>query len=235
MLIRYLLCKLSDSIVNSLPVKFTLALQSNLQSPQFCHNYSLTFPLRLMINYIVLRRDYVLLYWRIFKSSLYDFKKIANGRMLPIGKTFTYVFLFVFIFTLISFSRFIFGDAELFEMSPELQEQSEKIGVLIYPIAFGLQLVISVFYIFIRISLFAYIGTLIMKWMKKRGQYLQVWGTTAIAMTVPFMLTIVLEFFPDWKAIGLVITSIIHLVYIVLALNYYPKQLPGKKKMPQRS
>src|SRR5699024_12865485 len=95
-----------------------------------------------MINYIVLRRDYVLLYWRIFKSSLYDFKKIANGRMLPIGKTFTYVFLFVFIFTLISFSRFIFGDAELFEMSPELQEQSEKIGVLIYPIAFGLQLVI---------------------------------------------------------------------------------------------
>lgn len=170
-----------------------------------------------------------MLYWRIFKSSLYDFKKIANGRMLPIGKTFTYVFLFVCLFTLISFSRFIFGDVALFDMSPELQEQSEKIGVLIYPIAFGLQLVIGVFYIFIRISLFAYIGTWIMKWMKKRGHYLQVWGTAAIAMTVPFMITIVFDFIPEWKSIGLIITSIIHLLYIVKALTYFPKQLPIKK------
>lgn len=171
-----------------------------------------------------------MLYWRIFKSSLFDLKKIANGRMLPIGKTFTYVFLFVFTFTLISFSRFIFGDAELFEMSPELQEQSEKIGVLIYPIAFGLQLVIGVFYIFIRISLFAYIGTFFMKWMKKRGQYLQVWGTAAIAMTVPFILTIVADFFPEWKSYSLIATSIIHLIYIILALQYFPKQLPVKQK-----
>ncbi len=154
---------------------------------------------------------------------------MAAFRLLPIGKVFMYIFLFVFLFTTISFSRFIIGDDVLFDDSQELQAHSENIGALIYPMAFTLQLVISTFYIFIRVSLFAYIGSLIMKLTKKRGQYLHIWRTSAIAMTIPIILTIVLDIFPEYKTTGLIISSIIHLVYIVLAIRYYPKQPPARQ------
>lgn len=172
-------------------------------------------------------------YHQIFKASLYEFKKMAAFRLLPIGKVFMYTFFFVFLFTAISFSRFIFGDDVLFDASTDLQAHSESIGGLIYPIAFTLQLVISTFYIFIRVSLFAYIGLLIMKVMKMRGQFLHIWRTSAIAMTLPILLTIVLDFFPDYKTIGLVVSSIIHFVYILLAIRYYPKQPP--RRQPRQS
>lgn len=167
-------------------------------------------------------------YHQIFKASLYEFKKMAAFRLLPIGKVFTYVFVFVFLFTIISFSRFLLGDDVLFDASSDLQEHSETIGGLIYPMAFTLQLVISTFYIFIRISLFAYIGMLIMKILKKRGQYLHIWRTSAVAMTLPILITIGLDYFPDMKTNGLVFTSILHLLYIILAIKYYPKQ-PSQK------
>lgn len=163
-------------------------------------------------------------YHQIFKASLYEFKKMAAFRLLPIGKVFTYVFFFVFLFTIISFSRFIFGDDVLFDASSDIQEHSENIGGLIYPMAFVLQLVVSTFYIFIRVSLFAYIGMLIMKVLKKRGQYLHIWRTSAIAMTLPILITIGLDFFPGVKMNSLMISSIIHFLYIMLAIKYYPKQ-----------
>lgn len=163
-------------------------------------------------------------YHQIFTASLYSFKKMAAFRLLPVRKIFTYVFFFVFLFTLISFARFLLGDEILFENSPDLQEHSENIGGLIYFIAFTLQLIISTFYIFIRVSLFAYFGLLLLKWMRKRGQYLHIWRTSAIAMTVPILLTIALDFFPEFKTGSLVISSIIHSLYILLAIKYYPKR-----------
>lgn len=161
---------------------------------------------------------------QIFSASLYEPKKLAAFRLLSVGKVFAYVFLFVTLFTLISFSRYIFGDATLFAETPELMEQGEKIGALIYPMAFLLQLVISTFYIFIRISIFAYIGMLLLKALKKRGDYLQIWRTSAIAMTVPFLITVVFDFFPMFNTSSLVISSVIHLIYILAAIKYYPKQ-----------
>lgn len=172
-------------------------------------------------------------YHQIFKASLYEFKKMAAFRLLPIGKLFTYLFFFVFLFTIISFSRFLLGDVVLFDASSDLQEHSETIGGLIYPMAFTLQLVISTFYVFIRVSLFAYIGILMMKAFKKRGQYLHIWRTSAVAMTVPILITIGLDFFPDMKTNGLVISSIIHFLYIMLALKYYPKQ-PTQKPLQMK-
>lgn len=163
-------------------------------------------------------------YHQIFKASLFEFKKMAAFRLLPIGKVFMYIFLFVFLFTVISFTRFLTGDANLFEGSSDLEAHSEMIGSLIYPIAFVLQLVISTFYIFIRVSLFAYIGSLLIRLLKRRGQYLHIWRTSAIAMTVPILLTIVLDFFPEMKNISLVITAIVHFIYIAIAVKYYPKQ-----------
>ena len=70
---------------------------------------------------------------QLFKAAIYEPKKLAAFRLLPIGKVFRYVFLFVALFTLISFVRFIASDAVLFESSPELMEHGEKIGWIIYP------------------------------------------------------------------------------------------------------
>jgi hypothetical protein len=161
---------------------------------------------------------------QILRASFYEPRKLAAFRLLPIGKVFTYIFIFVSFFTLISFIRYSVGETTLFERSPELIEHGETIGWLIYPIAFLLQLVISTFYIFIRISLFAYAGTFILKVMKRRGDFLHIWRTSAIALTVPFLFTIAFDFFPGMNSFSTLITSIIHIGYIAFAAKYYPKQ-----------
>ncbi len=161
---------------------------------------------------------------QIFKASIHEPKKLAAFRLLKIGKVFRYVFLFVMLFTVISLIRYIMSDdAALFETSPELLEQGKLIGGLIYPIAFILQLVISTFYIFLRISIFAYIGVVLLRLMKRRGEYRFMWNTAAIAITVPILVTIVLDFFPATSNYSMMITSLIHAGYIAAATKYYPK------------
>lgn len=167
---------------------------------------------------------------QIFRASLYEPKKLAAFRLLPVGKSFIYVFTFVTLFTIISFSRFLFGDTSLFENSPELLEHSKAIGSLIYPIAFLLQLVISTFYLFVRISLFAYIGAFFLYVRKRRGNYLQIWRTAAFAMTVPILVTICFDFFPAIQPYSFAISSLIHLLFIFAATKYYPKQPAHKKQ-----
>ena len=165
----------------------------------------------------------LLKFHQLFKAAIYEPKKLAAFRLLPIGKVFRYVFLFVALFTLISFIRFIASDAVLFESSPELMEHGEKIGWIIYPLAFLLQLVISTFYIFVRIIVFAYAGQLLLKVMKRRGEYRHMWRTSAIAVTVPILLTIIWDFFPFWDQYSTLLTSLAHFAYIATAAKYYPK------------
>ena len=163
-------------------------------------------------------------FYQLFIASLYEPKKLAAFRLLPIGKVFKYVFMFIFLFTIISFGRFYLGDELLVEQNPDLIEHGKKIGLLIYPMALLLQLVISTFYVFIRITIFAYIGSLFLNIRKKRSNYLQIWRTSAFAMTVPLLLTIGFDFSPKLAANGFLLTSIIHLLYILAAIKYYPKQ-----------
>nr|WP_225941886.1 DUF1189 family protein [Sporosarcina limicola] len=111
----------------------------------------------------------------------------------------------------------------MFEASPELIEYSKIIGWIIYPVAFLLQLVISTFYIFIRISIFAAVGLLLLKILKRRGEFRHMWRTAAIAITVPILLTIVLDFSHSMNGYSTISTSIIHLIYIATAVKYYPK------------
>lgn len=161
---------------------------------------------------------------QIFRAALHEPKKLAAFRLLPIGKVFRYVFIFVAVFTVISFTRFFLDDTVLFENSPDLIEHGETIGWLINPMALMLQFVISTFYIFVRISIFAYIGALLLTAKKRRGNFLQIWRTSSIAMTVPIILTIGFDFFPLIKNYGLILSSIVHFLYIFAATKYYPKQ-----------
>jgi hypothetical protein len=160
---------------------------------------------------------------QLFRAAIYEPKKLAAFRLLPIGKVFSYVFSFVALFTLISFIRFSVGDTALFERSPELEQHGDTIGWIIYPIAFLLQTVISTLYIFIQISVFAYAGKIILNLTRRRGEYRHMWRTAAIALTVPILLTIMLDFIPVLTSYHTFITSVVHILYIALAAKHYPK------------
>lgn len=162
---------------------------------------------------------------QLFVASLHEPKKLAAFRLLPIGRVIKYVFFFVSIMTVISFGRFLFGDTELFVDSPELNEYSKTMGGLIYPSALIFQFVIATFYVFVRISLFAAIGLVIGKVLKKRVEYRFIWRTAAMSITVPLLSTILFDFFPMMETWSTLVTSIIHIAYILFALKYYPKAI----------
>lgn len=162
-------------------------------------------------------------FYQLFKASVHEPKKLAAFRLLPIGKVISYVFYFIAIMAILSIFRYSIGDATIFYASPELQKYIETIGWLIYPVAFVFQLIISTFYIFFRISFFALLGVLLLKLMKRKGEYRHLWRTSAISITVPILLTISFEFFPIILPFSMWITSAVHLFYIATAIKYYPK------------
>lgn len=160
---------------------------------------------------------------QLFFASLYETKKMAAFRLLPIGKVFKYVFVFIFLFTFISFGRYLFGDISVFETSDEVLEYGESIGALKYPISFILSFTITVFYIFIRLSAMAFIGLGLLRIMKRRGEYRQIWQSTAFAMTVPLLIQLFFEIFPSLPTEGKAISYTIHLIYLFLIVRHYPK------------
>lgn len=160
---------------------------------------------------------------QIFRAALHEPKKLAAFRLLPIGRVIRYVFVFITIYSIVSFFQFVSGDASIFDASPELLMHGEKIGWIVYPIAFLLQFVIITFYVFIRISLFGAIGLLLLTLLKRRGEYRHIWRTAAIAATVPTIFVMISDFIPLLKSISFVGTSFIHLLYIMSAIRYYPK------------
>ncbi len=161
---------------------------------------------------------------QLFKASLHEPKKLAAFRLLSIGKVIQYIFVFIFLYTGVSFLQFVIGDNSLFESSPELSEIGDTIGLLIYPMAFVLQLVIITSYLFIRISIFAIIGVLLLKVLHRRGEFRFMWRTAAIAATLPILLTMVFEFIPPAQPYSIWIASLVHLLYVWRAATYYPKK-----------
>lgn len=159
----------------------------------------------------------------LFIASVSAPKKLAAFRLLPIGRVIRYIFYFIITMTLISFIRYLIGDAGLFEASPELETYSQTIGSLLYPIAIVFQFVIATFYVFVRISLFAAFGMLLGMLFRRRVEYRFIWRTTAVAITLPLLLTMILDFFPMTETFSAWLTSIIHISYIAFALKYYPK------------
>lgn len=167
---------------------------------------------------------------QLFTASLYEPKKLAAFRLLPIGKVFQYVFLFVFLSTAVSFARFLAGDIDLFGASDELIEYAETVGTLLFPIAFVLQLVVSTFYLFIRVSFFGWLGKGLLYLMKRRGEYRHTWRTAAVSITVPILLSILLDSFHMPGTVNFLITGAVHLFYIGKAISYYPKMpVPSRK------
>lgn len=166
--------------------------------------------------------------YQLFLASFYEPKKLAAFRLLPIGKVFQYVFLFVILSTIISFIRFLTGDLDLFGASQELVEYAETVGGLLYPMAFVLQLGISTFYLFIRVSFFGLVGLGLLKLLKRRGEYRHMWRTSAISITVPILISLGLDSARLANEFNFFITAAIHIVYLAMAATHYPKQPQAK-------
>jgi len=161
---------------------------------------------------------------QIFRASINNPKKIAAFRLLPIGKVIQYVFIFVTILSILSFVHFSTGFKQDSSSITGLLEYIDDMQWILYPFAFIIQFIMSTLLLFVRISLMTFVGMLILKLYKRRGDYRHVWRTTAIAYTVPTLISIILLYvgFSDGWITS--ITTIGCLIYLILALKYYPKK-----------
>lgn len=160
--------------------------------------------------------------FQIFRASLHSPKKIAAFRLIPIGKVMQYIFSYIFIMTIISFVLFTNGISTQQASMEGLLEYFAKIQWLLYPFAFVFLFVFNTLLIFIRVSIFAYIGSIILYIRKRKGEYRHLWRTTLFASTVPMILSIVFAIL-HWSSSYLQLAIYaITLVFLVLATKYYP-------------
>ena len=156
-------------------------------------------------------------------------RKQAAVRIMGIGKILRYVFLLVLLMTLVSFVELAAGLGETGNDMEGLLEFVEDIKWLLYPFAFVFLFVSTTLYQFVKISLFALIGPAFIHLKKRKGEYRHLWRTTALAVTVPTLLSFAFSFFDVaiWVTWAL---GLLTLIYLHFATNYYPKQPPVKKK-----
>ena len=166
--------------------------------------------------------------FQLLKASLMEPKKQAAVRILPIGKIMRFVFLFILLMTIAAFIEFVNGLDSVSGDLEGLLVYIEEIEWLLYPLAFILLFVSTTIYHFIKISLFAWIGMAIQKWMKRRGEYRQLWRTAALAVTFPTILSFALGFIVENQWLLLLI-SLLTVAYLYLAIKYYPKK-PAQRK-----
>lgn len=166
--------------------------------------------------------------FQLLKASLMEPKKQAAVRILPIGRIMRFVFLFILLLTIAAFIEFYNGLDSVSGDLEGLLVYIEEIEWLLYPLAFILLFVSTTLYHFIKISLFAWVGMALLKWLKRRGEYRQLWRTTALAVTFPTLLSFALGFFVENLWLPLLV-SMLAIIYLYLAVKYYPK-MPAARK-----
>lgn len=166
---------------------------------------------------------------QLFKASLMEPKKQAAVRILGIGKIMQYAFAFIALLTIVSFVELVSGLGDTVSDVEGLMEFVKEIEWLLYPFALIFLFVSTTFYHFVKISFFAMLGVGLVRLKKKKGEYRHLWRTTALAVTIPTLISFVLSFFVSSLWISAA-TSLLTLVYLHLATNYYPKQPPPKNK-----
>jgi hypothetical protein len=161
---------------------------------------------------------------QLFIASITNPKKIAAFRLLPIGKVLQYVFFFVSILSLLSFVHFITGFKNDSSSIEGLLDYVENMEWILYPFAFVVQFIMTTLLLFVRISLMAFVGMFILKILKRRGEYRHVWRTTAFAYTTPTVLSIFFLYSGLTDGWIFMVTTLICVVYLALALKYYPQK-----------
>ena len=164
---------------------------------------------------------------QIFIDSLIHPKKLAAYRLLTIGKTIQYVFLLIAVVTIYSFVQFLTGVSETSYNIQGLTEYVKDIQWLLYPFAFVLLTLTSTILIYIRISIYAFVGLVLLKMMNRRGEYRHMWRTAALAITWPTLLTVLFSILKMASIVSSILGILITIIILILATTKYPK-LPKK-------
>lgn len=160
--------------------------------------------------------------FQLFKASLHSPQKIAAFRLIPIGRVMQFIFTYVLMITIISFVQFINGLSIQQTNMDDILDYFKDIKWLIYPFAFLLLFVLNTLFIFIRISIFAYIGVIMLSILKRKGEYRHMWRSALFASTLSMLISIVSSIF-HWTSGYIELTIyFITLVYLLLACKYYP-------------
>lgn len=165
--------------------------------------------------------------YQLLKASLMEPKKQAAVRILSIGKMMRFVFLFILLLTIVAFIEFVTGLNSVSGDLEGLLVYIEEIEWLLYPLAFILLFVSTTLYHFIKISLFAWIGMAILNARKRRGEYRHLWRTAALSVTFPTILSFAIGLITENEWLPLLI-SLLTLVYLYMAIKYYPKMPPQR-------
>ena len=147
---------------------------------------------------------------------------MAAFRLIPIGKVMQYIFCYIFIMSIISFIYFINGISDQQESMEGLLEYFSQIQWLLYPFSFLFLFVLNTLFIFVRISIFAYIGSIILLIRKKKGEFRHIWRTALFASTIPMLLSIIFAILQVSNNYIQLVIYMLSLVIIVLATKYYP-------------
>lgn len=153
-------------------------------------------------------------------------KKQAAVRIMGIGKIMQFVFAVVAFMTAISFIELASGLGDTASNVEGLLQFVKEIEWLLYPFALIFLFVSTTLYHFVKISLFALIGIGLVRLKKKKGEYRHLWRTAALAVTIPTLISFAFSFFTSglWFSVA---ASLLTLLYLHLATNYYPKQPPA--------
>ncbi len=162
---------------------------------------------------------------QLFIDSLIHPKKLAAYRLLSIGKIIQYVFLLIGLITIFSFIEFLTGVSENTLDLVGLTEYVKDIQWLLYPFAFLLLTLTSTVLLFIRISFYAFVGMILLKILKRRGEYRHMWRTAALAITWSTLLTIVFSIVNFSGTFSTIIGILVTIFILSLASTKYPKIL----------
>ena len=160
--------------------------------------------------------------YQLFKSSLYSPKKIAAFRLISIGKVMQYIFIYIFTMSIISFVYFINGISDQQQSMEGLLEYFAQIQWLLYPFSFIFLFVLNTLLIFVRISIFAYIGSIILHLRMKKGEFRHIWRTALFASTIPMLISIILAILQVSNNYIQLVIYVLSIIIIVLATKYYP-------------
>ena len=160
---------------------------------------------------------------QLFIDSLIRPKNLAKYRVLGVGKVLQYTFLLIALLTIFSFGQFVNNMEQQIESFKQFSSSSEDIKWIIYPASFVVLFVLSTSIQFLKISLYAFAGWLLLKPLKRRGEYRHVWRTAAFAITWATLLSIIFTSFQltatAWTIFGMFIT----VAFTIIAIHHYPK------------
>ncbi|MEL3961689.1 DUF1189 family protein [Lysinibacillus endophyticus] len=164
---------------------------------------------------------------QLFIDSLLHPKKLAAYRLLSIGKTIQYVFLLIALVTIFSFIQFLTGVSTISYSIEGLTEYIEDIQWLLYPFAILFLILTTTVLLFGRISIYAFVGVVILKVTNRRGEYRHMWRTAALANTWSTLLSIIFTTLQFTGTIPTLIGIVITIILLFIASTKYPK-IPKK-------